>query len=107
MTGWQKKCRWQRTWPGETGIDGKPYEDYAAYDGEQYAGRIRLELANLAKGKWHWAGAHPKPFYGEPIMPNAGYLTTAEEAAQMVERYWDAMKAKNGKMPGRRSDRAS
>lgn len=94
MTDWQKKYRWVRTWPGETGIDGKPYEDYSAYDGDQYAGRIRLELANLKKGTWHWAGAHPKPFHGEPIMPNVGYLPTAAEAAQKVEDYWDAMKAR-------------
>jgi len=46
----QKKYRWFRTWRGETGIDGKLYEDCFAYDGEKYAGRIRLELANLAKG---------------------------------------------------------
>ena len=36
--------------PGETGIDGKPYEDYFAYDVDRYAGRIQLELANLGEG---------------------------------------------------------
>lgn len=91
---WTKKYRWIRTWPDDRGPDGKPPEDYSAYDGDNYAGRIRLELANLAKGSWHWAGARPKPFRGEPIIPNAGYRPTAAEAAKVVEDYWDAMKAK-------------
>jgi hypothetical protein len=32
---WQKKYRWVRTWPGETGLDGKPHEDFVGYDGEE------------------------------------------------------------------------
>jgi hypothetical protein len=94
MTDWQKKYRWVRTWPGETGIDGKPHEDYSAYDGEVYAGRIRFEESNLKKSQWHWAGSYPKPMFGSPIMPNAGYCSSAAVAANAVEIYWDASKAR-------------
>ena len=90
---WQKKYRWVRTWPDDTGRDGKPVEDYSAYDGDRYAGRIRLEQSNLKKGMWHWAGAYPRPMHGSPIMPNVGYKPSAAEAAKTVEDYWDAMKA--------------
>jgi hypothetical protein len=92
---WEKKYEWKRTWPGETGIDGKPYEDYSCFDG-QYAGRIRYETAGPTKGLWHWSGAYPKPMHGAPMMPNGGYCETAAEAANAVEEYWDAMKAKRG-----------
>ena len=81
----------------DKGLDGKPPEDYSAYDGDQYAGRIRLELQNLKKGSWHWAGARPKPFHGEPIMPHTGYCESAALAAQAVESYWDRSKAANAK----------
>ncbi|MDQ0135686.1 hypothetical protein J2T08_003607 [Neorhizobium galegae] len=93
---WQKKYRWARTWPGETGLDGKPLEDFAAYDGDQYAGRIRLDHESLKKGQWMWSGAYPKGWKGSPITPNNGFKPTAAEAAQTVEEYWDAMKKKIG-----------
>ncbi len=93
---WKKKYPWVRTWPEDRGLDGKPLEDYSAYDGEQYAGRIRLDLETLKKGQWQWSGAYPKGWHGTPIMPNAGFAPTAAEAARTVEEYWDAMKKKNG-----------
>lgn len=93
---WQKKYRWTRTWPGENGLDGKPLEDFAAYDCDQYAGRIRLDHESLKKGKWMWSGAYPKGWKKQPIMPNAGWKPTAAEAAQAVEEYWDAMLEKRG-----------
>lgn len=92
MTEWQKKYEWKRTWGDETGLDGKKHEDYSCFDG-QYAGRIFYERAGPTKGLWRWAGAYPKPMYGAPIMPNAGYSPTAAEAARTVEDYWDRMKA--------------
>lgn len=91
---WAKKYRWIRTWPDDKGPDGKPPEDYSAYDGEAYAGRIRFITYGLKKSQWMWSGARPKSFRGEPIVPNAGYRPTAAEAAKTVEEYWDAMKAK-------------
>lgn len=93
MSHWTKKYQWRRTWPGETDLNGKPCEDYCAHDGEQYAGRIRLELNGPTKGKWQWAGSYPRPLYGSPLTPNVGYCATAAEAAEAVERYWDASKA--------------
>jgi len=93
---WQKKYRWARTWPGETGLDGKPLEDYSAFDGEQYAGRIRLDRESLKKGQWMWAGAYPRGWSKTPIMPNAGWKPTAAEAARAVEEYWGAMLERNG-----------
>lgn len=89
---WSKRYSWRRTWGDETGIDGKKHEDYSAYDGQQYAGRIRLETAGPTKGKWQWAGSAPNPLYGRPPMPNVGYSATAAEAACAVETYWDAAK---------------
>ncbi|WP_152564474.1 hypothetical protein [Neorhizobium vignae] len=96
MSAWTKKHRWQRTWGIETGLDGKPHEDYAAYDGDQYAGRIRFDHESPNKGQWMWSGAYPEGWKGSPIMPNNGFKPTAAEAAQAVEEYWDAMKKKNG-----------
>lgn len=94
MTDWQKKYRWVRTWGDETGIDGKPQEDYSAYDGDEYARRIRLELNGPTQGKWQWAGSYPTQMHGSPIMPNVGYCSTAALAAKAVEIYWDASKAR-------------
>lgn len=94
MTDWQKKYRWQRTWGDETGLDGNKHEDYSAYDGEEYVGRIRLDLETLKRGSWYWAGALPSGSCGTPIMPNAGYCTNPTLAARAVEIYWDAMKAR-------------
>ena len=65
----------------------------SGFDG-QYAGRIRLEMQEMMKGQWHWAGAYPKPMRGSPIMPKAGYCATFAEAAKAVEDYWDSMKAR-------------
>lgn len=94
--GWQKKYCWVRTWPNDIGPDGKVPEDFSAYDGEQYAGRIRQDRETLKIGQWQWAGAYPKGWKGSPVMPNAGYCQTAEEAAKTVEWYWDAMLERNG-----------
>jgi hypothetical protein len=93
---WQKKYRWRRTWPDETDIDGKPFEDYCAFDDDLNAGRIRLDRESLKKAQWHWSGSYPPRFRGKPIVPNAGYAPTAAEAAKAVEEYWDRMKAKDG-----------
>lgn len=89
---WSKRYRWVRTWAGETGIDGKPHEDYSAYDGEEYAGRIFFEPHGPTKGLWRWAGSCPRPMFGSPIVPNAGYRKSAASAAKAVEDYWDASK---------------
>ena len=91
---WQKKYVWRRTWGDEAGIDGNLHEDYSAYDGEEYAGRIFYENAGLTKGLWRWAGGYPMAFKGSAIMPNSGYAKTAAEAAELVENYWDAMKSR-------------
>jgi hypothetical protein len=91
---WTKKYRWVRAWPAETGWDGKPLEDYCAYDGEEYAGRIRLETEGPMKGKWQWAGSFPSAMRGQPILPNLSYCSSAAVAARAVEIYWDASKAR-------------
>ena len=93
MSEWQKKYHWVRTWGAETGIDGKKHDDWMALDGEEYAGRIRLEIAGPMDGQWHWAGSYPADWKGSPIMPNAGYAKTATEAARKVEDYWYEIKA--------------
>jgi hypothetical protein len=91
---WQKKYRWRRTWPDETDLDGKPFEDYCAFDGDLNAGRIRLDRESLKKGQWRWSGSYPPSFRGSPIMPNAGYARTAADAAKAAEEYWDRMKSR-------------
>lgn len=92
---WQKKHRWTRTWPGETGLDGKLHEDYVGFDGEEYIGRIYLDQQTLKAGAWRWAGGMPKGCRSM-IMPNSGWLPTAAAAAKQVEDYWDAMLEKRG-----------
>lgn len=87
MPTWQKKYRWSRTWGDETGIDGKPHEDYTGYDGEAQIGRIYLDQQTLKAGRWRWAIQYPKG--GMPHMPNTGWKDTAAKAAQMVEECWD------------------
>ncbi|MBB3977352.1 hypothetical protein GGQ64_002558 [Rhizobium azooxidifex] len=68
---WQKKYRWVRTWGDETGIDGKPHEDYQGFDGEQNVGRIFLDLQTLKEGQWRWAGGFIR---GVPVaMPNSAH----------------------------------
>ena len=93
MMAWQKKYRWTRTWPGETGIDGKLHEDYVGFDGEENIGRIYLDQQTLKAGRWRWAGQYPRGTR-EPMMPNNGWLDTAGAAARHVEEYWDKMKAR-------------
>jgi hypothetical protein len=97
VTDWTRKYRWRRTWPDELDIDGKPFEDYTAFDIDQYAGRIRLDRESLKKGEWRWAGNIPPAFRGTPIMPISGYSATAADAAKAVEDYWDAMKARQSR----------
>jgi hypothetical protein len=94
-SAWQRKYRWVRTWPGETGLNGKPHEDYVGYDGNAYIGRIFLDQQTLKAGKWRWAGGMPKRCR-TMMMPNSGWLPTAAEAAKQVEDYWDAMLANTG-----------
>ena len=90
---WQKKYRWSRTWGDETGIDGKPHEDYVGFDGDQNIGRIYLDQQTLKSGRWRWAGQYPAGTR-TPLMPNTGWLPSAGEAARRVEDYWDAMKSR-------------
>ena len=65
MGDWQKKYRWERTWGDETGINGNKHEDYAAYDGDRHAGRIRRDLESHKKGQWFWAGSISKTDEGK------------------------------------------
>ena len=74
---WQKKYRWVRTWPGETGLNGEPHEDYIGFDGEQNIGRIYLDHQTLKAGKWRWCAKWPRGLL--PIMPHNGWLATAGE----------------------------
>jgi hypothetical protein len=94
VTGWQRKYRWTRTWPGETGIDGKPHEDYVGYDGDQNIGRIYQDLQTLKAGQWRWCAQWPRGL--SPVMPHNGWLPTAGEAARRVEEYWDRIRERAG-----------
>lgn len=88
---WTKKYRWTRTWGDEPGLDHKPHEDYVGWDGDVQIGRIYLDHQTLKATQWRWAIKYPK---GAPArMPNAGWLPTSAEAAQMVEDCWDEQKA--------------
>lgn len=87
---WEKKYAWRRTWPDDRDRYGNPLEDYVAYDGRQYVGRIYLDEQNLKAGTWRWCGSYPMGFR-TAIMPNNGWKPTAAEAAQTVEWYWDEM----------------
>lgn len=89
---WQKKYLWTRTWGAETGLDGKPHEDFMGWDDGVQIGRIYLDRQTLHKGMWRWAIQYPKG--GKPWLPNAGWLDSASEAAQHIEETWEKQKAR-------------
>lgn len=91
---WHKKYRWARTWGNETGLDGKPHEDYTGWDGEVNIGRIFFDQQTLKMGQWRWAIQYPKG--GKPYQPNTGWAETSALAAQTVEEMWEKQKAKLG-----------
>lgn len=89
---YQPKYRWQPTWPNDVKPD-EPVFDFAAFDGDERAGRIYKVLGGPQDKRWQWCGAYPHSGWGgRPIMPNTGYEGTARLAVQRCEEYWDAMK---------------
>ncbi|WP_040674012.1 hypothetical protein [Rhizobium grahamii] len=90
---YEPKYKWQETWPGEVGLDGKPLQDFQGSDGETPIGRIRLEEAGPMKGKWQWSGHGPRKV--KRHLPHQGYSMTAREAARMAEEYYDTLLANN------------
>lgn len=89
--------RWQETWPGETGLDGKPLLDFIGLDGEVPIGRIRLEDAGPKRAQWQWSGQGPN--VRERLLPHQGFCPTAREASRMVEDYYHRLMRHN-KMQG-------
>ncbi|CDM56309.1 MULTISPECIES: hypothetical protein [Rhizobium] len=91
---YQPKYLWKPTWTGETGLDGKPLQDFQAWDGEVPVGRIRYEDGGPKREKWQWSGHGPE--VRERLMPHQGFEPTAREASRMAEEYYDRLMAANG-----------
>lgn len=89
---YQPKYQWAPTWPDNV-KPNEPVLDFAAHDGDEYAGRVFKENGGPQNKMWKWSGSHPdNGWKGKPIMPNSGYERTARIAVQCCEEYWDAMK---------------
>lgn len=97
---YQPRYKWRDTWPGETGLDGKPLQDFQGWDEGTAVGRIRLEEAGPMKGKWQWAGHGGR--VKERLLPSVGYSDTAREASRLAEDYYERLLAHNGLQPNRK-----
>ncbi len=89
MTEYVPRYKWSETWPGETGLDGKPLQDFLGMDRETPVGRIRLEESGPMKGKWQWSGHGPR--VPKRLLTHQGYCATAREASRMAEDYYDKL----------------
>lgn len=83
MAAWQKKYRWVTTWPGEG------HEDWSAYDGDLYIGRIHRDKTSLKAGMFIWAGGCSSWWEFRRPMPHSGWEVEALEAAKRVEDWYD------------------
>lgn len=84
---YQPRYQWRRTQLDE---DMEPTDlDWLGYDGDQYIGRIRKEIAGPTKGKWQWAASYPRLMRGPKPLPNTGFVDTARIATRKVEEFWD------------------
>jgi hypothetical protein len=89
------RYQWRETWPGETGLDRKPQQDFCGRDGEMAVGRIIYERSGPKEGQWQWAGGHAA-WMKTIVYPQSGWAKTAREAARMVEEQYDNLKVRNG-----------
>lgn len=94
MQPWTKKYTWRITWPGEG------HEDYSAYDGDLYIGRVfRDQTSHTKQGMFRWAaGAHGREFRLK-LLPHNGWEQEHWQAAKAVEDYYDRLRAYNGLPP--------
>jgi hypothetical protein len=98
-SGWQRKYQWRLTWPGEAD------EDWAAYDGDLYIGRIHRDKTSLKAGMFIWAGGCSSWWEFERPMPQSGHEAEAWEAAKRVEDWYDEGVARAGPKPDALSQR--
>ncbi|MDM9647742.1 hypothetical protein [Rhizobium sp. S163] len=85
---------WRPTYPGETGLDGKPLQNFVGLDGDVNIGVIRLEEGGKLNGQWQWNGQGPH--VRQRLLPHQGYCATAREAARKVEDYYHRLMRHNG-----------
>lgn len=91
---WQKKYSWRVTWPGEG------HEDYSAYDGDLYIGRIMRDLTtHTHKNEFMWSGGAGGKSFNNRLMPHQGWEKEHWQAAKAVEDWYDAMRERNGLEP--------
>lgn len=91
MAEWKRKYHWRATWPGEG------HNDWSAYDGDRYIGRILEEKHHYArKGTYIWAGGAHGADVRNHVMPNNGNCAEAWQAAKAVEDWYDALLKANG-----------
>jgi hypothetical protein len=98
MSDYRPKYKWRETWPGETGLDGTPLQDFQGWVGDVPVGRIRLEDAGPMKVTWQWSGHGGR--VRQRLTPHQGYAATAREASRMVEDYYERLLRYNGMRGG-------
>ncbi len=79
---------WVLTWGNETGLDGKPHEDYSCIVEGEIVGRISAQYAGPVKGTFKWDGGHSRRIR-ERVLPQGGYAPDVHEAARKVEDHYD------------------
>lgn len=89
---WQKVYQRRVTWPGE-GL-----EDWSAYDGPIYIGRIERDKTTHTKRDWFmWSGgAAQHDGFKTRLMPHQGWEKEHWQAAKAVEDWYDEMRRRNG-----------
>lgn len=88
---WQKKYSWRVTWPGEG------HEDYSAYDGDLYIGRIMLDTTTHGKaGSFMWSAGARGPAFKKSVVPQQGWAQEHWQAAKAVEDWYDETRRMNG-----------
>ncbi len=98
MTEYQRRYPWKRTWPGETGLDGKLLEDYVCVIDGENTGRISYQEAGPMKGTWLWNGGHSRKIRAT-VLPHGGYAPSRAEAVRLVEEHYDRQREAAGLPP--------
>lgn len=90
---WKKKYRWVLTWPGEE------EEDWSAYDGDLFIGRVSRDKTSRFVGKFEWSGGCSCWWEFNRPMPHSGWQDEAWQAAKCVEDWYDEGVARSAPRP--------
>jgi hypothetical protein len=79
---------WIRTWPGETGLNGKLLDDFICIVEGEIVGRISAQETGPMRNTYKWDAGHSKRIKVK-LLPQGGYADDAREAARFVEEHYD------------------